>query len=245
MILLQIAFLFTGVFFFNLVSGIQLLNIHDISHQSLYLFVPVLLHISLAGLVLVLVNGVITVRDRDLSSCRQELDQINGTLAETVENFEERVKRRTFEISVANGSLHREIAERIQTEEESRQLRRQMELILDSAGEGIFGLDTVGNVTFINKAASLMLGWPPHELIGQSHHDLIHHTHADGSLYPVEECPIHKAYKDGKVHFGSDEVFWSNEGVSFPVEYISTPILENERLSGAVVVFRDLTVFNS
>lgn len=63
-----------------------------------------------------------------------------------------------------------------------------------------------GNVTFVNKAATLMLGWDSEELTGKSHHGIIHHTRADGTPYPVSECPIHNAYQDGKIHFGSDEV---------------------------------------
>ena len=149
--------------------------------------------------------------------------------------------RRTFEISVANASLNREIAERIQAETEMRQLKRRLELILESAGEGIFGLDLDGQVTFVNRAAAEMLGWEPDDLVGLSHHALIHHTRADGSPYPMDECPIHQAYRDGKVHFGADEVFWHKNGQSFPVDYISTPIHENRQLRGAVVVFRDLT----
>ena len=118
-----------------------------------------------------------------------------------------------------------------------------MELILDSAGEGIFGLDADGNVTFVNKAATNMLGWSPEELIGKSHHDLVHHSYKDGAPYPVDDCPIHLAYKDGKVHYGSDELFWTRDGKKFPVEYTSTPIIENKAFKGAVVVFRDLTTY--
>ena len=159
------------------------------------------------------------------------------------ETEEANPERRTFEISVANASLNREIAERIQAETETKRIKRRMELILESAGEGIFGLDIAGKVTFVNKAAALMLGWESEDLVGQSHHALIHHTRAGGEPYPVSQCPIHQAYRDGKVHFGADEVFWKRDGASFPVEYISTPILENRRLTGAVVVFRDLTAY--
>lgn len=178
-----------------------------------------------------------------IAEYKAELQQARSELEDTKSNLEERVERRTFEISVANASLNREIAERIQAETETRRLKHQMELILDSAGEGIFGLDAQGNVSFVNKAASLMLGWSQKDLLGKSHHDLVHHTHGDGSDYPVEQCPIHQAYQDGKVHFGSEEVFWSKDGSRFPVEYISTPIIENKKLTGAVVVFRDLNTF--
>lgn len=171
----------------------------------------------------------------------RDTEEADRSLKEAQADFNETVERRTFEISVINASLNREIAERMQAEAEGKKLQRRMELILECAGEGIFGLDSNGNVTFTNKAASEMLGWMPEELVGKSHHNLVHHTHSDGTVYPVEECPIHMAYKDGKVHHMDDDVFWTRDGRSFHVEYISTPILENNRLVGAVIVFSDIT----
>ncbi|WP_084457166.1 PAS domain-containing protein [Desulfogranum mediterraneum] len=193
--------------------------------------------------VFLLFNGYRQSQAAAIHAVEQELESANASLTVTTHDLEERVERRTFEISVANASLNREIAERIQAEAETKKIKHQMELILDSAGEGIFGLDAEGNVTFVNKAASIMLGWAPADLIGKSHHDLVHHSHTNGTPYPVDECPIHQAYQDGKVHFGSDELFWTKDGVGFPVEYISTPIIENKIFTGAVVVFRDLTTF--
>lgn len=188
-----------------------------------------------------------TGKIRDLQdsqdSLNKKLEEVTAELSQTKDDLEQRVERRTFEISVANASLNREIAERIQAETESRRVKRRMELILESAGEGIFGLDSDGNLTFVNKAAAKMLGWEPEDLIGKAHHAIIHHSRVDGTPYPVSECPIHQAYRDGKVHFGDDEVFWKHDGTCFPVEYISTPIMENKTLTGAVVVFRDLSAF--
>ncbi len=207
-------------------------------------------HLFSAGilvLLLVAVLGLSQVQFKQMDQLaeqyRHSLDQKVNELKEAQAGLEEMVEKRTFEISVINGSLNREIAERIQAETESNKLKNRFQLILDSAGEGIFGLDKEGNVMFINKAASLMLGWEMEDLIGKSHHDLVHHTHKDGSPHPVEDCPIHEAYRDGLVHAGSDDVFWSKNGTSFPVEYYSTPIIENKKIVGAVVVFRDLNTF--
>ena len=86
-----------------------------------------------------------------------------------------------------------------------------------------------------------MLGWDSQELMGKSHHEMVHHSRANGEHYPIQECPISQAFQDGIVHYGSDEVFWAKDGTKFPVEYISTPIMENGTLTGAVVVFRDLS----
>lgn len=120
-------------------------------------------------------------------------------------------------------------------------VRQQNTLILAAAGEGIYGLDCEGRTTFVNPAAAEMLGWEAGELIGQGMHDLLHHSRANGSVYPKEECPIYAAFKDGAVHRIADELFWRKDGSSFPVEYTSTPIHENGRLVGAVVVFRDIS----
>jgi PAS domain S-box-containing protein len=126
-------------------------------------------------------------------------------------------------------------------EAELQRALRQNELLLTSAGEGIYGVDAQGLTTFVNPAASAMLGWEPEELIGEPHHALIHHTRADGSPYPAEACPIYAAYRDGAVHRGDEELFWRKDGTSFPVAYTSTPIEENGHLLGAVATFRDIT----
>lgn len=118
---------------------------------------------------------------------------------------------------------------------------RENELILSSVGEGIFGVDTDGNVTFVNPAAAKMIGREPAEMIGKYMHALIHHTRADGTPYPGEDCPNYGAFKDGLVHRVTDEVYWRKDGTGFPVRYMSTPIRDSGRLVGAVVVFEDVT----
>ena len=123
-----------------------------------------------------------------------------------------------------------------------RRLHRQNEMILNAAGEGIYGLDTQGRTTFVNPAAANMIGWEAGELIGKSQHDIVHHTKPDGSPYPREECPIYAAFKDGSVHHETGEVFWRKDGTSFQVEYTSTPLRnEDGTLTGAVVVYSDIT----
>jgi len=126
-------------------------------------------------------------------------------------------------------------------DDELVRVKRQNELILEAAGEGIYGLDCEGMTTFVNPAAAHMLGWEANVLIGQPMHALLHHTRPDGSPFPREQCPIYAAFKDGAVHHVEDEVFWRRDGSSFPVDYTSTPIHENDKLAGAVVVFKDIT----
>jgi PAS domain S-box-containing protein len=121
-------------------------------------------------------------------------------------------------------------------------LRRQYELILNAVGEGVYGLDLEGKATFVNPAAANMIGWDSRDLIGQSMHSVLHHSKPDGRPYPIHECPIYQAFRDGRIHRANTEVFWRKDGSSFPVEYISTPMQDQHRnVIGTVVTFQDIT----
>jgi len=120
-------------------------------------------------------------------------------------------------------------------------LTRRNELILTSAGEGIYGVDLEGKTTFINPAAAKMLGYEPSELVGQAMHALAHHSKPDGTPYPKEECPIYATFSDGAVHHVDDEVFWRKDGTSFSVDFVSTPVREDGKILGAVVTLKDVT----
>src|SRR5829696_1223663 len=134
-----------------------------------------------------------------------------------------------------------DVTERKKFEEALERLSHQHEKVLEAAGEGIFGLDLHGNVTFVNPAASDMTGWSTQDLLGRPMHNLLHHTKPDGAPYLREECPIYAALEDGATHSRDVEVFWRKDGTSFPVEYTSTPILEDGEIVGAVITFRDIT----
>ncbi|MCP4042192.1 MAG: PAS domain S-box protein [Gammaproteobacteria bacterium] len=121
-------------------------------------------------------------------------------------------------------------------------LRRRNELVLNSAGEGILGLDEDGRTTFLNPAVTKITGWKAEELLGELQHSILYHSRADGSPMPREECPILATVNDGMAHRADTEVFWRKDGSSFPVEYVSTPTLNNEGLpDGAVVTFQDIS----
>jgi len=121
-------------------------------------------------------------------------------------------------------------------------LARKAELILNSAGEGIFGLDTEGRGVFVNPSAADMLGFAPEELIGQQIHLLTHHAHAHDTPDEVEDCPIHQTLHDGQPHQTAEAIFWRKDGTPFPVKYTSTPIWdESAQLAGVVITFNDIT----
>jgi len=133
------------------------------------------------------------------------------------------------------------VSERRRTEEERDRLSRQLELILRSVEDGICGVDAEGRVTFVNVAAQRMLGHDVSDLVGRQQHPIIHHSYADGTPYPVEACPLWRTLQSGESNLSTEEVFWRKDGSSFPVEFRSSPLMDDEGIIGAVVAFRDIS----
>ena len=134
-----------------------------------------------------------------------------------------------------------DITDRKRAEDALREAEEQNRLILENAGDGIFGIDTNGCLLFINKAACDMLGICGDSILGKNVHELIHHSHGDGSPYPDKDCPMTFSYKEGTTHHITDEVLWRKDGTCFYVEYTSTPIYKDEHVVGAVITFREVT----
>ncbi len=120
------------------------------------------------------------------------------------------------------------------------QSSKKLELILASTGEGIFGLDKESRHTFVNAQAQRLLGYSEQELIGGDSHALWHHSYPDGSPYPPELCPNFVALRDGKTIHG-EEYYWRKDGFVFPVEFTAVPVFQDNKVTGLVVSFRDIT----
>ena len=135
----------------------------------------------------------------------------------------------------------RNITRRKKAEESVVRLSHQNALILDAAGEGIFGLDLEGRTTFVNATAARMLEWSAAELIGKPLAPLLYRLHDEGAEYVQDPLCLSAAVRDGAVHRVQNDVFTSKSGVSFPVQYVTSPIREQDRPVGVVVVFQDIT----
>jgi PAS domain S-box-containing protein len=122
-----------------------------------------------------------------------------------------------------------------------RQSEESKSLLLHASGEGMFGVDTTGQLTFINSTALLMLGFTEGEMVGQQAHGLIHHSNKDGSNYPAEDCSLCASYTNATEIYSKEEIFWRKDGSSFSVEYSSMPIIRDGQAIGAVVTFNDIT----
>lgn len=120
-----------------------------------------------------------------------------------------------------------------------KELEEKTRLLLASIAEGIFGVDNKGKVTFINPAALTMLQYNENDILGKNIHQLIHHSHVDGSTYAIEDCPMFLAFHENKITQQNDQFFWKKDGSHFPVNYNARPLLKNKQLIGAVVTFSD------
>ena len=139
-------------------------------------------------------------------------------------------------------AIARDISERKRAEEALRESEDKLRLLLDSTAEAIYGIDLEGCCTFCNSACVRALGYTrADELLGKNMHDLIHHTRADGTLMPVEECRIFRAFRAGEGTHIDDEVLWRRNGTSFPAEYWAYPQRKAQEVVGAVVAFIDIT----
>ncbi|MDD5296152.1 MAG: ATP-binding protein [Rhodocyclaceae bacterium] len=124
---------------------------------------------------------------------------------------------------------------------EAERARKHFELLLNSVGEGICGVNIHGDLMFANPAARQILGWDGSVCSGRNFHSCVHHHHMDGTLYPQEDCPTAATLTDGKVRHIQEDLFWKKDGSSLPVEVTVAPLHDDDVIIGAVNVFRDIT----
>jgi PAS domain S-box-containing protein len=138
--------------------------------------------------------------------------------------------------------VNMDVTERKRTEEALRESENKLRLLLDSTAEAIYGVDLEHRCTFCNPACLRALGYERlDEVLGKNMHNMIHHTRADGTSFPAEECGVHRVTRTGEGVHAEDEMFWRANGTSFPVEYWSYPQRRAQEVVGAVVAFVDIT----
>jgi len=141
-------------------------------------------------------------------------------------------------------TAHLDTAKKL-AEEMSHEVKKQgdmLRLILDSAAQGIYGIDTHGNCTFCNQAFLDMFGYTgTEELVGKNMHGQVSHTYSDGTAFLIDSCRILSALQRGERYYADDEVLWRKDGSSFPAEYWSFPQYSNGEIIGAVITAFDST----
>lgn len=143
---------------------------------------------------------------------------------------------------IARVETHLTIARlRIELAERNRQLEAANQPILDSVGDGIYGLDKNGDISFANPAAMKLTGYSNEALIGHSLHELHLYARWDGSPYHFMESGIYQTLSQGTAKQSDNDVFWRHSGDHFAVSWTCTPIMRDGEVQGAVLAFRDIT----
>ena len=162
-----------------------------------------------------------TVRNDEIGKLSGAFNRMADTLSQWINNLENTVSARTEDLEAS---------------------KDQLRLLLDSAGEAIYGVDVEGRCTFCNTSCLRMLGYSGLDpLLGKNMHRLIHHTRADATPYPEDECKMLEAIRRGEGIRVDDEIFWKADGTSFTVEYHAFPQVKCGVVVGAVVTFTDIT----
>jgi two-component system, OmpR family, sensor histidine kinase VicK len=134
-----------------------------------------------------------------------------------------------------------DVTEQHGAEGDLQMVLRQQELILSAVGDGIYGMDLEGKLRFINPAAAKMLGYPAEEMRGKDVHNLIHHSHVDGTQHSRKNCPILLGLRRREGVRIRDDIFWRKDGDKLPVEYIASPLIDEGAIAGMVVAFQDIS----
>ena len=138
--------------------------------------------------------------------------------------------------------MARDITAHKQAEASLRESQARVTSLLDSAAEGFMGVDEKGRCIFVNRSALSLLGYErTEEMLGQALHPFIHHHHANGTVYPAEDCKVLRCLRQDTGCHEAGEVYWRKDGSCFPVEYWSFPVQRDGQPSGAVVTFLDIT----
>jgi len=229
---------------------------HETQQSVKNLLLQEFIILILAGVILILFfNLSISQRIKSISSAATKFfnksysSRINVTgndeisdLSKSFNSMAEKVEEQILEISSREKNLATTLEERNHALTELQNSQSQVHLLLDSTEEAIYGVDTNGLCSFVNKACLNLLGYEDaKELIGKDMHNLTQYQYADGSPYPLEKSHIYNSFKLGQPAHIDDEVLWRKDGSQFKAEYWAHPIIEHKICLGSVVTFLDIT----
>ena len=187
-------------------------------------------------------NLVDAFKEKEKQLFRRRMEETGASLQWGIASFATAMALALALLIALYAMARRDIAERRRAEDSVRAGEERVRLLLESTGEGIYGIDLSGRCTFCNPACVHLLGYDAaDDLLGKEMHPLVHHTRPDGTPLDVHDCRICQALRQGTVAHVSDEVFWRADGTSFPTEYRSHPIDRAGERIGAVVTFADIT----
>ncbi|MFC1661059.1 ATP-binding protein [Gemmatimonadota bacterium] len=147
----------------------------------------------------------------------------------------------TFVLFLLAFRLRRLIKEAEARRREALRARREADALLGGTGDGVLGVDQEGVCTFLNRAGAELLAYPRRLVVGRGVHELLHHSRADGTPYPQEDCPVLRALEAGETLSLPNETLWRAGREPFPVQISVRPLRDGTEIRGAVLTFADMT----
>lgn len=123
-----------------------------------------------------------------------------------------------------------------------KQLQKRYQLILNSAGEGVVGLNMDGKITFTNPAAAKLLSTEVNNLINQPFENMLK-IDTDGPSFDWKKSELYRTLKNDGVFCKEEDIFAKSDQEELPVKYTASPIHdEKNHVTGIVLVFSDITI---
>ena len=145
-------------------------------------------------------------------------------------------------LGIDNAALRRGLEQRVREQTaDLRRLARQTEVLLASVGDGIYGVDPQGRITFVNPIGAAILGYETEQLVGGDAHQTFHAARGHVNLHPPQDCYVTESIRDGTVARAEQDTYIRRDGSPIPVEITSSPLIDGTETRGAVVAFRDIT----
>ncbi|MDF2586922.1 MAG: diguanylate cyclase and metal dependent phosphohydrolase [Anaerocolumna sp.] len=168
--------------------------------------------------------SIVCLSNKNIDYSETDIQQISAFMTGIWSNVERRKQKVILE----------------ETNIEIMQKKNELQILLDSTAEGIYGIDLNGFCTFINQSGIRLLDYESQdEIVGENIHIKIHHHYLNGQLSPVDDCNILNSIKLGKGIHVESEIFWKKDGSYFDVEYNAYPQYKNGEIIGGVVTFID------
>ncbi len=225
------------------VVGIPAESVYASANHAFVRNVSLMAGMGLLVLALAWVGGNVLVlkRIRALSRAARKMGQRNLSVRSGLPHDGEEIGQLARSFDEMADNLEAWQKQVFQAHQELEILGYRNQLILESAGDGICGVDRDGKIIFINPAGASMLGYQAEELLGFPLHQTVHYRRIDGSAFPLHECPMHMAVNDGIEHLAREEMLWRKDGSGFYSDYTIIPMLDGKTVTGAVLTFRDVT----
>lgn len=180
----------------------------------------------------------------EIGDLSRSFDKMVEAVKKSRQDIDKKVEVQTKEITEKQKNLEAQQKATLNILEDIEEEKTKTSALLASIGEGVIATDIYANVIFINKSAEDLIGWKADEIMGKSLYEFLKIVDEKDKPMPEEERPFHIALELGKPVVSSVQksyYYTKRNSEKFPVSISVMPVMMNDKLLGAINVFRDIT----